>query len=158
MNNHQKTKKNLKIIGIILVIVGGICAITGFVDFFIAANSQRMPQLFFLCFIGLPTLGIGASILTFAFRGEIMRYNKNESVPIINEASEEIKPAVHNVVSAVKNSLNDATITCSCGPVNDKNTKFCKKCGKELLKTCPSCGKNIENDSTFCPHCGAKIM
>ena len=87
-----------------------------------------------------------------------MRYNKNESVPIINEASEEIKPAVHNVVSAVKNSLNDDTITCSCGTVNDKNNKFCKKCGKELLKTCPSCGKNIENDSTFCPHCGAKIM
>ena len=31
-----------------------------------------------------------------------MRYTKNEAVPVINEASEELKPAVKSVAEAVK--------------------------------------------------------
>lgn len=156
MNKHQQTKKQLKTIGIILVSIGGVCTITGFIDFFISVANMSQPSLFFLLFIGNPLLGIGASMLTFAFRGEIMRYNKNESVPIINEASEEMKPAFRNVASAVKGTMNDQVI-CSCGTANDKNSRFCKKCGKELFKVCPNCNEKVENDSEFCTKCGTKL-
>lgn len=156
MNNHQKTKKQLKVIGIILVSIGGVCAIIGFVDFFIAMANMSQPTMFFLLFIGIPLLGIGGSILGFAFRSEIMRYNKNESVPIINEASDEMKPTFRNVASAVKESMNES-IVCSCGTTNDKDSRFCKKCGKELYKVCPNCNAKVENDSEFCTKCGTKL-
>lgn len=37
-------------------------------------------------------LFVGIVCLTFGFRKEITRYVKNESVPVINEAGEELQP------------------------------------------------------------------
>lgn len=101
---HEKLKKKLKIAGFVLVIVGAVLTLAAFIDFFITVGNpdKGMPKLFFLAFIGLPMLGIGAGLLTFAFRREIATYSKNESVPVINEASSEIAPAIQNVVKAAK--------------------------------------------------------
>ncbi len=105
MNNdkHNKVKTRLKIIGFIVLAIGLACTVTGMVDFFTTAmNMKGMPKLFWLLFIGVPMLGIGGALLGFAFKREIMRYTKNEAVPVINEASEELKPAVKSVAEAVK--------------------------------------------------------
>ena len=107
MNNdkHHKVKTRLKIIGFIVLAIGLACTVTGMVDFFTTAmNMKGMPKLFWLLFIGVPMLGIGGALLGFAFQREIMRYTKNEAVPVINEASEELKPAVKSVAEAVKES------------------------------------------------------
>ena len=105
MNNdkHNKVKTRLKIIGFIVLAIGLACTVTCMVDFFTTAmNMKGMPKLFWLLFIGVPMLGIGGTLLGFAFQREIMRYTKNEAVPVINEASEELKPAVKSVAEAVK--------------------------------------------------------
>ena len=70
---HEQLKKKLKIVGIIMVATGLALTIAGFVDFFkTMANPEKgIPKLFFLAFIGLPMLGIGAGLLAFAFRREI---------------------------------------------------------------------------------------
>lgn len=54
---------------------------------------------FAAAFVGLPLLGIGFAITSFAFRREISRYVKNESVPVINEAGKELTPAVRDIAS-----------------------------------------------------------
>lgn len=113
-----------------------------------------MPKLFFLAFIGLPMLGIGAGLLTLAFRREIATYSKNESVPVINEASSEIAPAIQNVVKAAK---TESGVRCECGALNDADAKFCKACGKPLAKTCDNCGENNSADSAYCNNCGNKL-
>lgn len=158
---HEDLKKKLKIIGFCLLICGAVCAIVGFVDFFMTfGNGGGMPKLFFLCFIGLPLIGVGAGILTFGFRREIMRYTKNESVPVINEAGKEIAPAVKDIASAVKDGLNEkaATVVCpACKKENDADSKFCKSCGAPLTRTCPYCGSKIDGDAEFCDECGKKI-
>ena len=133
---HEKLKKKLKIAGFVLVIGGA------------------MPKLFFLAFIGLPMLGIGAGLLAFAFRREIATYSKNESVPVINEASSEIAPAIQNVVKAAK---AESGVRCECGALNDADAKFCKACGKPLAKTCDNCGENNSADSAYCNNCGNKL-
>ena len=73
---HQRTKLTLKICGIVAIVVGLACAVASMVDFFKAFNSEGeyMPKLFFLCFIGLPLVGVGAACLAFALRGNIARY------------------------------------------------------------------------------------
>lgn len=104
---HRQTKTILKILGVIFATGGLICAIIGFADFFRAFGGEGMPKLFFLCFIGFPMLFVGIVCLTFGFRKEITRYVKNESVPVINEAGEELQPAVRAVTRAVKEGLTE---------------------------------------------------
>ena len=49
---HNATKKKLRVIGIILIIVGVLCMTTGIIDFSLAFNGKevRDPTLFFLIF------------------------------------------------------------------------------------------------------------
>lgn len=157
---HNSVKKKLKIIGFICLIVGGIFTAIGFIDFFASMGGNGMPTKFWCAFVGIPLLAVGFSIISFAFKREITRYVKNESVPVINETGKEIAPAVRDIASAVKEGLTEnATneIRCSCGTLNNKNSKFCKGCGKSLVSSCPHCGQEIPADSVFCNHCGSKL-
>lgn len=163
--NHDQTKKKLKIIGGVLTGVGAVCALIGFINFFtqISSGVGGFPKLFFLCFIGLPTFGVGLMLLLLGFRKEISSYVKNESVPVINEAADELKPAIKSVVGAVKEGLNGErqnghTVTCpKCGATNPAGHSFCPECGEPLVKTCPQCGARQEADDKFCGKCGAKF-
>ncbi|MFR1554449.1 MAG: hypothetical protein ACLSTV_07175 [Coriobacteriales bacterium] len=116
---HNATKKVLKIVGIICIVTGCIFAAIGFIDFF-GAMGNGMPTKFWCLFIGLPLTAIGIMITMFAFKREISRYVKNESVPVINETGREISPAIRDIASAVKDGLDDKTVNgvrCSCGEI-----------------------------------------
>ncbi len=158
-NKHESTKKKLKIVGFILLAAGIALSVIGLASFFSAFGKGKSPDMFFCAIIGLPTLGIGASILNFAYKREIMRYAKNESVPVINEASEEISPAVKNVAAAVNEGLKaEKTIVCpKCGTKNPADGKFCKECGTAIGAICPNCGEKISRGDKFCNNCGAKL-
>lgn len=53
-------------------------------------------------------------------------------------------------------------ITCTCGEINPANSRFCRKCGKQLtsatMNTCPNCGTQIKSGSNFCTKCGTKLI
>lgn len=156
-NNHEETKKKLKIIGSIILGVGITLSAIGLISFFSAFGSDNFPKLFFLVFPGFPMIGIGASMLSFAYKREIMRYSKNESVPVINEAIEEVSPTVKKVVSGEKTS-DEKTKKCpNCGAENPDKNKFCPECGATLDKICPTCGNTVDADDKFCPNCGTKL-
>ena len=157
---HNKTKKKLRLIGAILVIIGIAFVVTGFIDFSLCFVSTTVPTLFFLIFIGAPMIFVGIALLGLGFKKEITTYVKNEAVPVINEAADDLKPAVKSGVGAVKESINDDphTITCPrCGERNPAGHKFCAECGGSLVKTCPVCGAKQEADDKFCGECGAKF-
>lgn len=156
-NNHEETKKKLKIIGSIILGVGITLSAIGLISFFSVFGSGDFPKLFFLVFPGFPMIGIGASMLSFAYKREIMRYSKNESVPVINEAIEEVGPTVKKVVSGEKTS-DEKTKKCpNCGAENPDKNKFCPECGAALDKICPTCGNTVDADDKFCPNCGTKL-
>jgi len=47
----------------------------------------------------------------------------------------------------------------SCGNENDKDNKFCAKCGTNISKTvCSGCGAQLSQGSKFCPQCGSNIF
>ena len=157
--NHEKLKKRLKIAGFILLAVGLVCTVVGMANFFSSAmgGDGEMPKLFWLMFIGVPCLGVGGSLLGFAYRREIMNFNKNESVPVINDAAGEIAPAVRNIAEAVKTADEKPTVKCACGEENPVGSKFCRKCGRSLAGVCPDCGKEVGANDEFCNNCGAKL-
>lgn len=50
-----------------------------------------------------------------------------------------------------------------CGNENEKNAKFCEKCGASLLemnlhKRCNQCGSENEKNAKFCEKCGASLL
>ena len=156
-NKHLKNKKTLKIIGFITLIPGIILSIVGFVSFVIGFMNMTMPPLFFLTIVGFPLIGIGSSWLSFAYRKEVNTYLKNESIPVVKEAYQDIKPEFKDLVDTIKGNDKDV-ITCSrCGAQNDSNNKFCNQCGNSLTVSCPLCHTTIEKDSKYCPHCGTKL-
>ena len=159
-DKHLKNKKLFKILGITLTLIGSICMIIGIASFFKGFSNMEQPKLFYFCFIAVPFLGIGINLLTLGFKSEILNYHKNESVPVINEASSELKPTIKNVVEAVKEESGSSvtnTIVCSCGAINDKSSKYCKNCGKPLFLVCPNCGANCDINSKYCNNCGNKL-
>lgn len=160
--SHQKKKQTLKICGFLCLSVGIIFSLIGLIDFFRAFSSMSgAPTLFFFCFIGFPMIGAGAGMLSFGYRQEILRYSKNESVPVFNEAGKEIAPGVTDIAAAVSKGLNNPDSPhanrCSCGTLNEPGSKFCKSCGKPLTIACTHCGAEIPADSKFCNSCGTKL-
>ena len=77
MLKHAKNKKILKVIGIILLVAGVCCAVTGFVDMGLSVRRMEMPSLFFLLIIGFPSIGIGGMLTLMGFRKEVATYIKN---------------------------------------------------------------------------------
>ncbi|MDE5547858.1 MAG: zinc ribbon domain-containing protein [Clostridia bacterium] len=158
MDKHEQNKRRLRIIGFILLAVGAVFAAIGFASFFGAMNGGGMPKLFWCCFIGLPTLGVGLMLLSLSYHREIARYVEKEHAPVINEAAKDMAPAVKTVASVVKKGLsNEQKRICSCGTENDSDSIFCKACGKRLVGTCSACGAVVPSDAEYCPKCGNKI-
>lgn len=151
---HERTKRKLKIIGIIVAVAGLGFTVMGFVDMISSTSKGEMPALFWGLIVGLPMLGIGGMLCLTGFRREITRYMKNESVPVINETGREIAPAVSAIAGAVKDS--EGNVCPHCGNPNDENAVFCRHCGGELLVTCPSCKEKVKNGK-FCDKCGKPL-
>lgn len=161
MKQHEETKKKVKIIGAVCLGVGVLCTIIGFVDFFSTIiHGDGFLRLFFLLFIGFPLLAVGGSMLAFGFRSEILRYQKNESVPIFKEAGDELTPTIKNIATACREkntAVSASSIKCTCGTMNALGNRFCKNCGKELTLVCPQCGATVTVDCKFCTQCGSRI-
>ena len=156
MDNHEKQKQVLRIIGIVLLAVGAICAIVGFIDIFSTISRHEMSSKFYLAIIGLPLMGIGGGLTLFSFHREISRYVKDETVPVLNEAGKEIAPAVRAVANAVRDKT--AEVACPhCGEQNPAENTYCKMCGKPLVRKCPRCGAEVSSDSVYCGKCGTKL-
>lgn len=156
---HQKTKLKLRVIGVCLLAFGAVLAITGFVNFALSISDGEMPTLFWMLFLGFPLLAFGLMLLLMSLRQEISRYVKNETVPIVNEAGEEITPAVRAVAAAAREGLTSTEhLTCgACGAENPAGNSYCGKCGAPLARTCPACGASVKAGDAYCGQCGKKL-
>lgn len=153
-NKHEKTKKILKIVGPIVLVFGLVGFVTGIVLIFSSEEN-------FVPFIWLPSVSvflifIGFSLSAFAYRREVARYLKNDSIPIINEASEELKPSFKNIASAFNDGKNDTKCCPKCGQKVDDESKFCTNCGTPLTIICPNCHTEVE-PGKFCSNCGKPL-
>lgn len=146
--NASKKKKYLKIIGFICLPIGILSLLSGITNF----------ELFFLSFLGMPLIFIGASCLMFAYQGSIARYNASQTAPVvkdtINYLVDETKDSIVNVSNEVKNKQ----IKCpKCNQDNDYDANFCDNCGNILNKICSNCSTKNDADASFCKSCGKEL-
>lgn len=112
---HARTKLILKIIGPVIIAGGVVLAAIGFIDLF---SHNGMPGKFWCLMLGLPVIAIGGMITMFAFKKEITRYVKNESVDIIKFCKACGRP--------LRKTCPD------CGSTAETDSVFCGNCGKKL--------------------------
>lgn len=159
--SHLKLKKNLRIAGFACLGLGLVLTAAGMISFFSAFTTGEMPRFFFCAFIGLPLCGVGGAMLSFAYRGEVMRYVKNEGMPVVNEAGKEFAPTLRDLSAAAREGWKESETAegpvCSCGTKNDPGSRFCKNCGNPLVSVCPACGAEVKAGSKFCSSCGNKL-
>jgi len=137
----------LRIGGPILLGIGLVLAIAGFVSFFSAFGnpSGGMPTNFWMAFIGLPLVALGGNMVRAGYLGPASRY-----------VAGEVTPTIRDTLGAL--GVGEQRIVCaSCGTENDANAAFCDSCGKPLSRTCASCGAANDADARFCDSCGRPL-
>jgi len=94
----------LRIAGPVIFLVGLICAIIAAVSLFASAGSFERPHYFWLGFIGLPLMFVGAVLCQLGFMGAVARFIAGETAPVAtdtaNYLAEETKGAVETVAKA----------------------------------------------------------
>ncbi|MBN2712440.1 MAG: zinc ribbon domain-containing protein [Planctomycetes bacterium] len=171
---HDGMRSALRVIGPMMMAVGGILLAVGLIDFFSSFGSLEPPKLFWCAFIGMPIMAMGMGITKFAYMGKIARYVAGEAAPVardtFNYMAVGTAEGVKNVASAIgqgisegmrgKSGVDSALLACaSCGAGNETDAKFCNECGSPILKAkvCASCGNENDRDSKFCDNCGNRF-
>lgn len=156
MKDYSKTKKTFRTLGFIILPIGLVLSIIGFIDFFMSFNSMTQPKLFFCLFIGLPFTSIGIIFLILGFMKELNSFAASQSAPVhkdvINYMLDGTREEVNKTINASKK------IICpECKAENDKDALFCSTCGHKLKNTCPKCNAENDADAKFCKNCGEEL-
>lgn len=168
---HRETRKVLRVLGLILVAIGGLFMIVGFVDFFGAFGGHGMPTKFWCFFVGAPLLGLGTFCLKLGYLGAVTRYVAGEVAPVgkdtLNYMARGTRGSIEEIAEAVGEGLREAgdperaeSVRCRrCSTENDADARFCKSCGEPLArpKPCESCGELNDPDAAYCDSCGTKL-
>lgn len=160
-DGYTQTRSTMRTLGPILMVVGGVLALIGVIDFFtsffsIASHEpfstpspSRFPILFpVLGFPGLLLLGIGGKLTKAGYLREITQY-----------AAKETTPAVMTTTTAIRAAITDDDIPCpGCSRPIEPDSKFCPHCGIRISGgTCSICQATLEAGDRFCASCGNTV-
>jgi uncharacterized membrane protein len=136
---HIQIKSTLRTVGPILLIIGGLCVVIAFVDFFSASNSFEGPKYFWLAFVGMPFLAAGSAMTKAGYAQDAAKYMSREMAPVTSETfnylAEETQEGVETITKAIqrgKTEVVQAKQCSSCLTLNILDAKFCNECGQSL--------------------------
>lgn len=156
MKDYSKTKKTFRTLGFIILPIGLVLSIIGFIDFFMSFNSMTQPKLFFCLFIGLPLTSIGIIFLILGFMKELNSFAASQSAPVHKDVINYMLDGTREEVNKTINASNK--IICpECKAENDKDALFCSNCGHKLKIVCPKCNAENDADAKFCKNCGEEL-
>jgi len=161
---HNKVRDLLRVAGPVVLGLGVLFMLIGFVSFVSAFNSTGHPRYFWCMFVGMPLLFFGTVMTKIGYLGAVARYMAGESAPVakdtFNYMADGTKEGVRDIASAIKDGITGGFVSCPhCQESNDSDAKFCNECGETIssVKACSNC--RTENDLTarFCDKCGNEL-
>jgi uncharacterized membrane protein len=185
--DHKAMRMVFRVVGPLVLIVGIICTVVGFMDVFkprelpsFSEMRARLdgqpverdePTLFWLIFVGFPLIFVGGVISALGYAGKMARYAAGEVAPVgkdaLNYMAHGIKGAVGELAGAIGAGLrgeaasdSPSVVHCpECDVDNDADAKFCKACGAKINAaiTCPACSEANDPDAKFCDNCGQSL-
>lgn len=163
--NHSKKRNTLRYIGVPVLIIGVLLVIIGFTQF-ISPNSE-FGEGFGKFALGLPFIFIGSVLTGYGYMGSVVRYQAGEMAPVakdtvnymVDGTKESIKTVAQSIHEGIHGDQGANVICSSCSTMNDKDSKFCKNCGANLIKekVCSSCGNANDLDAKYCDNCGSRL-
>jgi hypothetical protein len=168
---HRDKRSALRVLGILLLVVGGCFMAVGLISFFSAFGGFEPPRLFWCCFVGMPLLAAGIALTKFGYMGAVGRYMAGEMAPVakdtFNYMADGTQDGIRTVARAVGEGLGlrdgggpAPVVLCHrCNSENDADAKFCSECGAPIRQTkpCDGCGELNDPDARFCENCGARF-
>jgi hypothetical protein len=166
---HAELRNTFRVVGPILLVIGGVFMAVGLVDFFGAFGGRHSPRFFWCLFLGMPFLFAGGVMMRFGYMGRIMRYMSQEIAPpakdTFNYMADGTKDGIKTVAGAVAEGLrqgstvagSQAGVRCQhCNTMNSGDARFCIHCGQALIKSrmCPNCNELNDPHANFCANCG----
>jgi hypothetical protein len=149
MRQQDDVRSFLRILGPIILGMGGLCLIIGMASFFMAFGGGGPPRLFWMCFLGMPMIAIGIALCKFGYMGAVARFVAGETMPVavdsVNYAAAGTKDAVETVARSVSKGI--ASGVAAAG----------QEAGSSDVNFCPQCGGGLKADYRFCPKCGRQI-
>ncbi len=159
-SEQEQTKKRqlFRKLGLLFLIPGIVMMAIGMISFFTSFGTFETPKFFFLTFISIPFIFLGAVFSSLGYMKSYANYTSKELRPVakdnINYMVDGTKESIGDLIREVKTEK----IKCSnCGEYNDKDAKFCDNCGKALVNVCKYCHEENENDAKYCKNCGKEI-
>jgi hypothetical protein len=112
--NQAGLRTTFRIAGPIVFVLGFLLTISAMVDFFGAMGSFSPPRNFWMAFVGLPLIAVGAWLTQAGFVGAATRYVAGEVTPVLRDA------------------IGAGRACPACGGGNAADATFCDDCGERL--------------------------
>ena len=180
-DQHRSNRSILRVIGPVILVIGILLTIVGIGGFIFGAIGEMNSgpsfdgpptgvKLFFLSFLGIPMIGIGAMITKFAYFGAIARYVASEAAPVAKDTTNYMLDGTKDAIGGLAQSVGagiaagmswqttaEETIDCpDCGEACDSGARFCSQCGGGIPGDvrCERCGAMNDPGAKFCDQCG----
>ncbi len=165
----QHPQPILRLFGPLVMGLGIVMAVVGILNFFSSLRSLEPPTYLWCTMVGLPLLGIGASLAKFGRDETILRdlaevvspEARASLVMKSNAASPDVDSVQHgqSTVMCGDGLADSQTNLCGrCLAANPVAAKFCNQCGASLRsQTCSGCGASITPTARFCMGCGKLV-
>ena len=86
LRGQRSIRSFLRVGGPVLLVIGLVLTIAGLASFFSAFGSfEGMPGNFWMAFVGLPLVAVGASMTKIGYLGPATRYVAGEVTPTIRD-------------------------------------------------------------------------
>ncbi|MGJ8654788.1 MAG: SHOCT domain-containing protein [Opitutaceae bacterium] len=80
--NHSSQRDLLRVVGPVILLIGGCFVAVGLISFFSAFGGHGAPKYFWCAFVGMPLSFVGLTICKFAYMGKVARYTAGELAPV----------------------------------------------------------------------------
>ena len=135
---HLRKRAIFRTLGPIILGAGILCVAIAGIDFF-TLDFFEEPKYFWLFFVGLPLLFVGANICLLGYGADLAKYQSREMAPVAkdtfnylaNETTEGVE-AITRAVQKGKSTVVEAKVCSACQELNKMDAKFCNECGQLL--------------------------
>jgi len=171
---HAGTRKVLRIVGPLTLLVGLGFLAAGLWGFFSRWGTLAPARFTWCPFVGMPLAFLGGVMTMAGFAGAVFRYQAAELTPVgkdaFNYLASGTREGVRSVASAIGDGLRQGedaagcavtVLRCrKCNAENDAEAEFCDECGEALVKSkrCDACDELNDAAAKFCDRCGRPFV
>lgn len=143
LRNQSGARTVFRVLGVLAVLAALAMMVVAGMEFFTLEGFEE-PTRFWMFFVGIPLLAVGAFLLQAGFMGAGARYASGELAPVAKDTAHYLTDG-QGLLGAGRTRSDDAVTTPAAGT------------GSPTGPYCGSCGTRNDGDARFCDSCGTAM-